>query len=959
MKKKVLKILAALLIFSICTSLFPSSVLAVPVGKNTDSDSPTLEDFYAGNATAEDIYGKLDETIVPEIIGYETAVAKNHVGRLYEDEGTDLNKIVFLNVDGSKTMYLFDFPVKYMDETGSIQDIRLEIADGTTESGKFQTAANDAVTRFPAKFTDGISLEGNDTEIRLVPVLTSANSGTATMSTNGMTANAVANATARRIDKNTIEYRYDNKTTVEYSLTYTGFKEDIVVSEYTGQTTYPFRLYTNGLALEEMDGSYYLVDDDGNIKATIGNIIIFTADERNNAFGDIVPTTIVENEEYLLNIVVDADYLADPNTIYPIRIDPTIEINYDNNGGSAIEDITISTNKNFSGSHDSLYVGRRSTEGIARALMRFPGLNVSNLAGATVTSATVLLRDLMCESDELAISCHVFTGNVWDANSATWSNVSPNSYVSTAMSANTMSWSIGKTHSPVHWYSFDISSAVQGWIDGNYTQSKGIIFKVNSTVENGSTIANRTFGSYNRASYQPALSITYESGSGSSFATAETIEFGDVKTVYTLISNEKRYFKFQPAVSGEYLFYSMLESGDPQIWLYNSNLSLIDDDDDSGSVLNFSLAVTLTAGNTYYLEVGHHSLNTGKYEVHILRDAEISNGTYRLRNIGTEYYLDIHGPNAQEYVHQWEYHTDIQMKWNFTRDSNGYYTIQSLYGDRKYMAISSTSVGIDNIVLISNITDYARWKVYKDADNRLYLEPKSCVGKTLYVPNDSMGTELQLVLTSTNKNDRNLWTVSSTTISEPHTHVYQYTNHGPLISHPHEEVKRCECGATQTSYNINLLCDICMADSDVVTNTVMELMAGAGVESGGGLLAPGFYAVECYVEYTNYFIRPTSMYTNFPKFATYASSVVSYANPPSNGPSVNAVSNLEVTYHSGNGSTMLTQNMQWDSKSDSYPAVTTIHTFSAIPSYTLCGATFSMMINLPFWHNMSVTTYFP
>lgn len=508
-KRHTIKAVAILLVLSLCLSILPSSVLAVPVGKSTDSDSPTLEDFYAGNATAEDLYGKLDEAIVPEIIGYETAVAKNHVGRLYEDEGTDLNKIVFLNVDGSKTMYLFDFPVKYVDETGSIQDIRLEIADGTTESGKFQTAANDAVTRFPAKFTDGISLEGNDTEIRLVPVLTTANSGTATMATNSMTTNAVANATAQRIDKNTIEYRYDNKTTVEYSLTYTGFKEDIVVSEYTGQTTYPFRLYTNGLALEEMDGSHYLVDDDGNIKATIGNIIIFTADERNNAFGDIVPTTIVENEEYLLNIVVDADYLADPDTIYPIRIDPTIEINYDNNGGSAIEDITISTNKNFSGSHDSLYVGRRSTEGIARALMRFPGLNLSNLAGATVTSATVQLRDLMCESDELAISCHVFTGNVWNASSATWANVSPNSYVSTAMSANTMSWSIGKTHSPVHWYSFDISSAVQGWINGTYTQNKGIIFKVAPSVENGSTIANRTFGSFNRASYKPSLSITY------------------------------------------------------------------------------------------------------------------------------------------------------------------------------------------------------------------------------------------------------------------------------------------------------------------------------------------------------------------------------------------------------------------------------------------------------------------
>ena len=757
-KRHMVRTVAILLVLSLCLSILPSSVLAVPVGKSTDSDSPTLEDFYAGNATAEDLYGKLDVAIVPDIIGYETAVAKNHIGRLYEDEGTDLNKVVFLNVDGSKTMYLFDFPVKYMDETGSIQDIRLEIADGTTESGKFQTAANDAVTKFPAKFTDGISLEGNDTEIRLVPVLTTANSGTATMSTSGMTANAVTDATARRIDKNTIEYRYDNKTTVEYSLTYTGFKEDIVVSEYTGQTTYPFRLYTNGLALEEMDGSYYLVDDDGNIKATIGNIIIFTADERNNAFGDIVPTTIVEDEEYLLNIVVDADYLADPDTNYPIRIDPTIEISYDNNGASAIEDITISTNKNFAGSHDSLYVGRRSTEGIARALMRFPGLNLGNLAGATVTSATVQLRDLMCESDELAISCHVFTGNVWDANSATWANVSPNSYVSTAMSTNTMSWSIGKTHSPVHWYSFDISPAVQGWIDGNYTQSKGVIFKVASSVENGSTIANRTFGSYNRASYKPSLSVTYIDILDS-FSSAEEIRLDDAKEATITSQNQKRYYVFIPETTGEYLFYSSFASGDPYIQLYNSAYSLLGQDDNSGGNGNFRLVQHLTAGNRYYIIARHSGTTTGSYTLNLLISATLTNSVCHLRNQGSFQYIDIHGPNEQVMIHQWTYHGDAQGRWELVRLSDGYYTIQSEYGNKYYIGISSSNTAENNIRLFSSVSDSTRWKVYAKSSGELFLEPKSAPGKVLYVPDGYAGTELQLTYISVPVSGRNQWKI--------------------------------------------------------------------------------------------------------------------------------------------------------------------------------------------------------
>lgn len=495
-------LLMLILVFNLFAFVGPSAVSAVPELQTASSDALTLEDLIAGHATAEDIYGVLDQSTVPDIIGYEEAKINNHVQRLYEDEGDSLNTVIFLNADATQTMYVFDFPVKYVDKNGTIRDVSLEIADKRTGGSKYQSEASPALTTFSAQFSDGVSLNGNGVDIRLVPVLSSANTRTTS-------ASSKLSSEAQRIDEKTVSYRYNDVTTVEYSLTYTGFKEDIVVSEYTGQTEYPFYLYTNGLKLEEINGSYFLVDDKGDIKATIGDIIIFTADERNNAFGKIVPTTVVEDEEYLLTIVVDADYLADPNTAYPIRIDPTIEINYNDSGASAIEDITISTNTTFSGSSGSLYIGRRSTEGIARSLMRFPGIDYSELEGATIVSASVKVRDLMCESTQLAVSCHVFTGNTWNANSATWANTNPNSYEIVPLSTNTFSWSIGNALNPVHWYSFDITKAVQGWIDGNYSKNKGIIFKVSSTIENGSTINNRTFGSYNRESNKPTLSVTY------------------------------------------------------------------------------------------------------------------------------------------------------------------------------------------------------------------------------------------------------------------------------------------------------------------------------------------------------------------------------------------------------------------------------------------------------------------
>lgn len=516
-KQHLFKITAILLTLCICISLLPASAIALEAGDTSPDTSINLSDIFGGFVDPAELYEPLDEDTVPHIIGYDDAVSRNHIQRLYADEGNDLNKIVFLNIDGTKTMYNFDFPVKFVNENGDIQDITLEIADSNTEQAKYETASNSAVTTFSARLSDGIALSGNGTTIKLVPTLTDTVAGLATASVDSNAESSVLQE-AQRIDENTVEYPYDINTTIEYSLTYTGFKEDIVVSEYTGQTEYEFTLYTNGNGLTEIDGSYYLVDDAGKIKASIGDIIIFTADNRNNTFGQIIPTTIVEKQEYLLTIVVDESFLSDENTVYPIRIDPTVEINYDNNGTGAIEDITISSQASSSGSSGSLYIGLRQSQGISRVLMKFPGLNLNSLgSNVEIQTATVTLRDLMCESTALSIDCHVFAGNSWSEDSATWSNVSPNSY-STLLSSLTMSYSTGAVLSPVHRYSFDITRAVQGWIDGNYAQSKGIIFKVSSGIENGSIYNHRTVGSYNRSSYKPTLSITYTTGNAGPLA---------------------------------------------------------------------------------------------------------------------------------------------------------------------------------------------------------------------------------------------------------------------------------------------------------------------------------------------------------------------------------------------------------------------------------------------------------
>ena len=311
-------------------------------------------------------------------------------------------------------------------------------------------------------------------------------------------------------DKETVSYEIDSVTSYEYELTYAGFKEDIVVNEYTGQTEYSFILKTDGLKIYEEYGSFFLTDHDGNIKATIGDIIIFTADEANNTMGTMTYETVKPFYEYKLTIHVDAEYLADKKTVYPIRIDPTIEVNYTNDGAGAIEDVTINSATTYSGTSGSLYVGRHSNGSISRILMRFPNMEMPVPFAPMILSAQVEMRDLMCQDDEdMYISCNEYSNSAitWsESGTTTWNSVG-SSYRSTAQDSLLVSY--GKGNVEKQRYGFDITELAKRWADGIASPQKGIVFSATG-IENGTNKWYKTFASYNRSAYKPSLTIQYE-----------------------------------------------------------------------------------------------------------------------------------------------------------------------------------------------------------------------------------------------------------------------------------------------------------------------------------------------------------------------------------------------------------------------------------------------------------------
>ena len=429
---------------------------------------------------------------LPDIIDEAEAAEHGYVSRVSAAE-TNLNTLVFRNADGTNTMRIFDHPVKFEDE-GIVKDITLGIK---SVRGGFASAQSPIRTVFPSKLTDGITLAYDDIEIGMIPV-SASRTGTAELSDDGKK----------------ITYACGNSTALEYTLTYTGFKEDIVVEKYTGQTDFDFTLKTNGLILVSEDGSYYLRDLSGKTKATLGDIIIFTADERNNAFGSMTHKTVEEGQEYVITVHVDDEYLKDEKTVYPIRIDPTVEIVYDGVNASAIEDVTLNSLETSNANSGSIYVGKRGSFGISRTLMRFPGLDMTNIASEFyITEARVELRDLMCYSTRLPISCYSFEDS-WVLSTVRWSTIVPNNYDSTELDNKLVYYGNGDKDitGGTQRYSFDITQAVKWWKNGKYPQNAGVVFKTTEAIENGSTNVSVCFASYNRASNKPSFSMTYNTG---------------------------------------------------------------------------------------------------------------------------------------------------------------------------------------------------------------------------------------------------------------------------------------------------------------------------------------------------------------------------------------------------------------------------------------------------------------
>lgn len=556
------------------------------------------KDEVSADALVENLVSRF-----PDIVSETEKLEYGYIARSVEAE-SDLNSLVFLNGDGKYTMRVYSHPVKYIDESGQVQDISLDLL--RTDKG-YETKSNSIISFFPDRISEGVNLEFDEYVITFVPTFTASKN-----------VQADYNDSLR-----SVYYQCDDNVSIEYSLTYSGYKENIHVEKYNGITDYSFKVYTNGLAVENDGESLNFVDSVGNARAYLGDIFVFSANDKTNTMGSITFDTIKEYNEYIVTIHIDDDYLRTAE--YPLRIDPTVEVRYEYFGDGAIQDVTINQTATYSGTSGSLFVGRHSNGSLSRVLMRFPTLSMPVADPNEIDYVKVEIRDLMCQSNQdIEIECYAYNSSApsWsESGTTTWSSVG-SSYLGNKLDSHIVSYGKGNVSTDMHRYSFDITALGKEWVKKTQSPSKGIVFKASSNFETKNTTRYwyKTFSAYNRSDYKPSLTISYSNDDavGNYYYEAHTLflntsfkgcinNTADID-VYRFVVPKAGYYRFETLGDTDTSSYLSMHIGNnitPTFLTYNDNY------DYEYAGYNTRIYYRFNKGDVVYWSIGVGP--TGKY----------------------------------------------------------------------------------------------------------------------------------------------------------------------------------------------------------------------------------------------------------------------------------------------------------------------------------------------------------
>ncbi|MGX4691883.1 DNRLRE domain-containing protein [Streptomyces sp. JNUCC 63] len=413
----------------------------------------------------------------------------------------------WVNKDGSLTTELTAGPVRFMDEaTGEWREVDLDLvrgADGTVEpkahpgglrlAGRSGTPAKSLKAAQQAEATDLVTLGEGDQQITL-----QWKGGLPQPKLDGIRAeyvNAVPGAD------------------VVVEATRTGFEQYVELKQRpetgdAGGYSYTLPLRAKGLKAKQLaDGSVLFTDRKNKKRAVMPAPVMWdaTVDERSGEHtrkAGVGMKVVQKGASVDLVITPDAGFLADPDTRYPVTIDPSTS------SLSNVFDTYVQQGETVDWSTDTELdwgnPGTKNADGTPRTAETFISWNTTPIQDALVLDAKLSLYNFHSGNTD----CKAYPWEVWSSPAAStssrWTN-RPTMTARKATSTETRGNPSCTGTQPKGWINADITTLVQEWASAKATRGHMGIRASSETV-----VAQwKRVNSANAASNPPKLVVNY------------------------------------------------------------------------------------------------------------------------------------------------------------------------------------------------------------------------------------------------------------------------------------------------------------------------------------------------------------------------------------------------------------------------------------------------------------------
>ncbi len=561
--------------------------------------------------------------IPTEIIPGEQIERLGHARRLPQAEG-DMQTVMVGNDDGTNSLYVFSYPVKYTDSEGRIRDKSNRLSAHEAEDYAYLNTHNDIQTHLPDDITrDPVVLTYGDYAIYSMPV-TEMTSSLVQKQGDGVVVYPSA---------------FGQGTALRYQVDFSGYKEDIIIESEDSPTEFSFYIYCVGL-IPVMDGGKIIYTDTDSGKSVFTTSPFYVYDSSYQSIGYIDTDSVLtqmSGSVYMLTVDVEEEFLETEGLTYPVYVDPSLSFM----STSQVETVTVYKNVTTASSANETvgYVGYRdSSYGEARMLIRFTGLRDNfifrNMRENQINDVTMyLMAGSHGSTIPSTIRAFQFMGNSnWDR-SSTWNDAGMTntnelqSYASVTPSSGYVDFEITRTAKTWLGYSTNANERINAGImlrcnsaaNENYcrsfhTQNSGPAFTPYIVVNYTPLIEDGTYFIVNQETNH---SLQANGTTAGSSVVANTY-YGNASCHWTLTLQSNGYYKIQSVDSGLWLSVASNDtSGTGQVTLSTSSSGrgvqwAIVSTDDGGYILMANPAAMSADGNiTKVLSLPSNSTSGG------------------------------------------------------------------------------------------------------------------------------------------------------------------------------------------------------------------------------------------------------------------------------------------------------------------------------------------------------------